>query len=290
MRRILAFLALLCLVGLTTWFATGPTSTSSIAAQWLLLALTSIAVALWLWIELKPAESDLGGHIQAFSAIFTIVAIFIAAGICSLEGRDKVRLSFSLETSVIRATKAVPPDEVLLMIRVPVQNQGERNVVIQCLGIDVLRPDPANPGLQRSSDWLEEMQLVRTNSRRIAYDSRITNTCVSEAMGRVHGQGKAPDPASIRPLFMWRPMILRPGETDDVHFEIPISCVNPFVRVLVKMRVNPNDLKGYETKTIVPLTDICSGTAVTQGGVSTPTVGTGDEPVSASTPEPTPKT
>jgi hypothetical protein len=289
-RKILAILALLCFVGLAAWFAVGPTSTSTIAAQWLLLALASIAVALWLWIELKPPASNLGDHVQAFSAIFTIVAIFIAAGIYLLEGRDKVRLSFSLETSVIRVTGAGRQNEVLLMIRVPVENHGERSVVIQCLGVDVQRPDPEHPGMRRSRDSPEEMFLIRNDSPPIDFDSRITDACIGGTVNRLRRRGRIADRASVRPIYMWQPMTLKPGETDDVHFEIPIRCENPFVRILVKMRVNPDDIEGYETKTIVPLTDTCSGAAVTRGGVSTPTVGTGDEPASASAPAPAPGT
>jgi len=275
-------------MALAARFATGPTSTSSIAAQWLLLALASIAVALWLWVELKPAASDLGDHIQAFSAMFTVVAIFIAAGLYFLEGRDKVRLSFALQTSVIQPTLADRTDQVLLTVRVPVENQGERPVAIRCIAIDIQNPDPENPGLRRStmSYALEEMQLVRNEAPPIAYDNAISEACIRESLDRLRRRGLPADRTTIRPVFMWRTLRLKPGESDDLHFEIPISCAHPFVRILVKLRINPADDDGYETKTIVPLSDTCAGTAVMRAGVSTPTVGTGAERISDAAPPP----
>lgn len=288
MRRIVAGLAFLVLLALATWFAVGPASTSSIVAQWFLLALLSIAVALWLWVELKPAGLDLGDHLQAFSAIFTVVAIFIAAGLYILEGRDKVRLSFALETSVVRPTMADTTDQVLLAVRLPVQNQGERRVLIQCIAIDVQNPNPADPELRRSTHRfaLEEMELVRNEAERIAYDTPITDACIRAGMTRLQRRGLPADPATLRPVFMWRPMTLKPGESDDLHFEIPIRCTHPFVRILVKLRINADDAEGYETKTIVPLGDTCAGTAVTRAGVSTPTVGTGADDAGDSSPRP----
>ncbi len=279
MRRIFAALTLLALIALIAWFARGPASTSSIAAQWLLLALASIAVALWLWVELKPAGTDLGDHVQAFSAMFTIVAVFIAAGLYFLEGRDKVRLSFALETSVIRPTLAATTDQVLLTVRVPVENQGERRVSIRCIAIDIQNPDPERPGLRRSENLyaLEEMQLVRNEATPIPYDNPISEACIRASMNRLQRRRQPADRATIRPVFMWRTLSLKPGESDDLHFEIPISCAHPFVRILVKLRINEDDRDGYETKTIVPLSDTCAGTAVTRAGVSTPTVGTGAE-------------
>lgn len=283
LRRLLAAAALLLLIGVAVWLALGPASTGSIAAQWVLLALASTALALWLWIELKPKDSDLGSHVQTFSAVFTIIAVFIAAGIYFLEGRDKVRIAFSLETSVVRLPGSGEQKQVLLAIRVPIENKGQRPVSIQCIGIDVQRPATEEGDLQRSRTDREEMQLQRIAIEPIAYETPRSTDCINRMVRRHHRSREI-----VRPLFMWPMLTLSPAEVDDVHFEVPVSCTLPFVRVLLKIRVNPDDAKGYETKTIVPLHDICQGTTDTGEGVSTPSLGTGTENPSPSAPSPQP--
>lgn len=276
MRKIAAYSVMLLLIAGAIWFSTGPASASSVAAQWFLIGLASTSLALWAWIGVKPNSSTIGENIQTLSAIFTIIAVFVAAGIYFLERRDRARLSFGLETSAVRPILgAQHPDSVLLTIRVPVENKGERRVKIDCLAIDVQHPAPG-VSLARSSWTREEMQLVRLGEQ-IPYETtpEVRGCLVADAI-RLRAQA-----ALVRPLFMWRPMELEPSEADDRYFEVPVSCTYPFVRVLLKIRITAEDERVYETKTIVPLADICRGQTESTGGVSSPTLGTGDDATTA---------
>lgn len=281
MRRAVAYLITLALIGMAIWLSFGPTSASTVAARWFLIGLGSTAVALWAWAAIKPDSSSLGDSVQTFSAVFTIVAVFIAAGIYFLERRDRARLSFGLEATAIRPSKATGgrQDSVLLVIRIPVENKGERSVTINCMGVDVLHPDPRATSLERSVTTREEMQLVRLGEQIPFEGTANIEPCIAATTSRT-GWSRP----RIRPLYMWPQMTLEPSEADDRYLEVPVSCDHPFVRVLLKIRINADDERVYETKTIVPLTDICGGQAESTGGVSSPTVGTGDNGGTTSAP------
>lgn len=89
------------------------------------------------------------------------------------------------------------------------------------------------------------------------------------ATKRLRTHRRVPE-ASVRPLFMWAPLRLEPNEVDNRHFEIPVSCAYPFVRILSKMRVNPEDTFGYEEKAIVPLWDACRGESASSSAIGNP--------------------
>ncbi|HVQ06987.1 MAG TPA: hypothetical protein VMS43_00990 [Allosphingosinicella sp.] len=238
-------------------------------------------MALWAWATIKPESSSLGDSVQIFSAVFTIIAVFIAAGIYFLERRDRNRLSFGLEVTAIRPSTASGgrQDNVLLAIRIPVENKGERQVTINCIAVDVMYPEPSARGLVRSVITREEMQLKRIEERIPFETNDNIEPCIQGTVDRTKWTRDR-----VRPLYMWRPLTLEPSEADDRHLEVLVSCAHPFVRVLLKIRINPRDPRVYETKTIVPLTEICGGRVESTGGVSSPTVGSGDN--GGSTPAP----
>ena len=204
---------------------------------------------------------------QGAAGAVTIVALFIAAGVYFLERKDRVRLQFD-----VSATRVFFPDvrgasrvnsgtgDVLLGIRVLVTNNSARRVELNCISLGVFGSAAAQT-IGRSADTPEEMHLdsiIRSipyerddGNPRHAEDMKKLQECLADELRR----------RNPRPLFMWRPLRLEPSDADDLYFELPINCRYRFVRVLVKLRLNPGDRDVYETKAIVPLAEVCEGRA-----------------------------
>jgi hypothetical protein len=242
-------------------------SVLAVSARW--VAITLVVAGLILWVSPKfGLPGSFAERVQTLSAFFTAFAIVVAAVVYFLERRDQTKLVTSLDIHVVRPTSGDEPVKyVLLAVRAPVENKGNRIVQIECMGIDVLVPAPGDQ-LQRSSSYLEEMQLQQLGEQ-IAYDTKTTRQCVQAAEQRRHAA-----PGSMRPLFMWPVLKLEPSEQDDQYFEIPVSCKYPFVRVIWKMRVKPQDIFSIETKATVSLWDACRGEIGVTSATVQPTIQT----------------
>lgn len=251
--------------------ASSPLTVISVTLLCSVAVLILVLVGAWLSKWLSPSWPEHASFAQGFGAIVTVFALFIAAGVYFLERRDKPRIAYSVDATVIRPTSSAGRQEsVLLTIRVPVENKSSRRIEIRCMAIDVLVARAGEP-LARNPSSPEEMQLTPINER-VSSQSRFADACMrgEEAL---HGLPRG----TVRPLYIWPPLFLEPMEIDDRYFEIPVDCESPFVRVIVKMRVNPGERGVYETKTIVPLSDTCRGETESSSGVSRPTVEAGAE-------------
>lgn len=189
---------------------------------------------------------------QGLGAAVTIFALFIAAGLYLVERKDKAKLR--LDVSAARAlipTRGAGPARVLLGIRVLITNNSDRQIVMRCAAVDVLQPS-RQAALARAGAS-EDMQLDPI-SPPIGYRNPDDSACLyADARRRSRSH-----PVPVRPLFMWDTLLLEPNEADDLYLEVPVGCDSPFVRVLVKLRINPDDRYGYETKAIIPLDEICA--------------------------------
>lgn len=196
-----------------------------------------------------------GDTAQGLAGISAIVAFIVAASIYFLERKDKPRIEFEV-TATRALIPAQPPGRasVLVGIRVLVKNNGNRQVVLQCVTLDMFRP-VVGTTLARNPGAPEEMMLEPIPER-IAYPRTFDRDCLRQEEAR-----KGLRRNSVRPLFALSPLTLEPSEPDDGYLEVPVSCDYPFVRVLVKIRIRPDDELGYETKAIIPLREVCEGNA-----------------------------
>jgi hypothetical protein len=260
------------------------TPTYSIIAFWMLAGIVIGGGLLWAGAKLDPEGQRLSNVAQGVAGLVTIVALFIAAGFYFLERKDKPSIVFNVDAA--RAFIGEPgvggrpggPGHVLLGIRLLVTNNGARRVTLKCIALSVFHP--LRPGRFVRSGANEDMQLAPLTEH-IAYDvpngrpphdfdvDQI-NHCLDQDLARARAR-RSPTTtrAQVRPLFMWSPLTLEPNDVDDRYFEIDVDCREPFVRVLVKMRIEPDDANGYETKAIIPLAEICLGHA---SGMAAPVV------------------
>ena len=189
---------------------------------------------------------------QGYAAIVTVVALFVAAGFYFVERKDKPSIEFNISTArALIPGRGRAPAEVLLGIQILVKNNSSRQVVMSCLALDLYQP-PSGETLTRNPGAPEEMGLDQI-PRVATYSARVLPACIRRE------ERRAANGVTIRPLYMWPPLTLEPNEADDGYFEVPVSCNQPFVRVLVKLRLQPDDELSYETKAIIPLREICEG-------------------------------
>lgn len=237
------------------YFASSPQSFASVLLLCLLLVIGIAIVAILLSGWVTRRWRSFAATAQALAAITAIVALIVATNIYFLERRDQPRILFDITAS----RSLVPgaggdPDSVLVGLGVFVRNEGNRRIEVRCLTLDLFRPAAGAP-LARSEGAPEEMAL-EAFPERVGFHPGFDQGCLrAEEARKDYPRG------SIRPLYAWAPLTLEPGEADDAHFEIPVSCEHPFMRVLVKIRLQPDAPLGYETKAIIPLREICEGNA-----------------------------
>ena len=270
--------------------AIAPDSTASVMLRWFFAAAFMTGILVWAGVVIDPRHQGLSTVAQGIAGVATVVALFIAVGVYFLERKDKPSITFSVDAA--RALLAQPSGarggggrNVLLGIRVLLTNNGNRRVEMKCIALALFRP-VRSERVERNAGAPEEMMLEpvveyiaydRPNGRGGAHDRDVAqiNACIDRDLKRIRDRtGNQGLPrAAVRPLFMWSPLRLEPRDVDDRYFEIQASCRDPFVRVMVKMRVDP-DTEVYETKAIIPLAEICSGA---ESGVATP-MASGTEP------------
>ena len=264
--KICAGIVAALIVGGTGWWVWHSQSTASVSMLGLVGALALLAIALVWSIKASTKWEATKTVAQGIVPLITIVAVCIGAGLYFLERKDRLRISFSVETSVVRLTPGTrPARQVLLTIRIPIENKGERQVVIRCMSVDVLHP--AVDLATRRNDFATEELAMESIREPINYRSVDSARCLEGEEALLHRPA-----GSIQPLFMWDALQLEPNDMDDRYLEIPVSCDYPFVRVLVKIRISPGDVMSNETKTIVPLADTCSGAQDSHAGISRPTI------------------
>jgi hypothetical protein len=270
--------------------AIAPAATASVMLRWFFAAAVMTGVLLWAGMVLDPRNQGLSSVAQGIAGVATVVALFIAVGVYFLERKDKPSITFSVDAA--RALLAPPGSaqggarrNVLLGIRVLLTNNGARRVEMKCIALALFRParadrvarNPGSPEEMELEPIVEQIPYDRPNGLGGAHDRDVAqiDACIDRDLARVRGRTGDPDipRGAVRPLFMWSPLRLEPRDVDDRYFEIQASCADPFVRVLVKMRVDPGS-EVYETKAIIPLAEICSGA---ESGVATP-VASGVEP------------
>jgi hypothetical protein len=285
-RHLYFVLAVILFVALCV--AIAPAATASVMLRWFFAAAFMTGVLLWAGMLLDPRNQGLSSVAQGIAGVATVVALFIAVGVYFLERKDKPSITFTVDAA--RALLSRPAAgqgparrSVLVGIRILLTNNGARRVEMKCIALALFRPARADR-VERNSGAPEEMQLEpivepiaydRPNGRGGAHDRDVAqiNECIETDLNRV--RRRTGDPgitrSAVRPLFMWSPLRLEPRDVDDRYFEIQADCGDPFLRVLVKMRVDP-DSEVYETKAIIPLAEICSGAesgveaAVASGG------------------------
>ncbi|OYY89480.1 MAG: hypothetical protein B7Y45_11500 [Sphingomonas sp. 28-66-16] len=193
--------------------------------------------------------------VQGVAAMVTMCAVFVAGGIYFYQRQDRLRYAFSVETKVVDVGDTTPSQQVLLMVRVPIENKGARQLTLNCasLGLYGLRRNHVG-ALSRNDKFSEDLEMeplvptVRQSEQR---------RCLTAEESYRHWR-----PGSIHPFFMWTRMVLEPGESDDNYFETLVPCNYSLLRVLVKMRPDFAYLhNNTETKVIVPLADVCNGKA-----------------------------
>ncbi len=195
-----------------------------------------------------------GDTAQGLAAISAIVAFGVAAHIYFLERKDRPRIEFDITaTRAVLAQRSGRPS-VLVGIRVLVTNNGNRQIELKCVTLDMFRPR-IGAALTRNPGAAEEMMLEPFPDQ-IPFPRRFDTQCLRSEEDR-----KRLPRNSVRPLYAWAPLTLEPSEPDDGYFEMPVSCEYPFIRVLVKIRMTPDAQLGYETKAIIPLREICEGHA-----------------------------
>ena len=199
-----------------------------------------------------PARSDFSEFAQGLASIVTIIAIFIAAGLYFLERRDRVRLAFAVEANVIQlARSGSAARQALMTVRVPVENKGAQNVTLQCIAVEIYGLG-AQEGLRRNPASPEEIAMASLPG--------VPNAPEAPAeCDRAEERRSGAAANSVRPLFRWAPLFLEPQEIDDLYLEMPVSCEFSLLRILVKLRVSPQNPIAYESKIVVPLSDVCSG-------------------------------
>lgn len=287
-RHLYFVLAVILFVALC--IAIAPDATASVMLRWFFAAAFMTAVLLWAGMALDPKNQGLSSVAQGIAGVATVMALFIAVGVYFLERKDKPSITFTVDAarallSRPGGTRGGPGRNVLLGIRVLVTNNGARRVEMKCIALALFRP--ARPDRVARNPGAPEEMLLEPLVTRIPYDRpnglggahdrdvAQIDACIDRDLARIRGRtGDQNIPRSaVRPLFMWSPLRLEPHDVDDRYFEIQGSCADPFVRVLVKMRVDPES-EVYETKAIIPLAEICSGA---ESGVAIP-MASGVEP------------
>lgn len=286
-RHLYFVLAVILFVALCV--AIAPAATASVMLRWFFAAAIMTGVLLWAGMVLDPRHQGLSSVAQGIAGVATVVALFIAVGVYFLERKDKPSITFTVDAA--RALLSQPDARgarrnVLLGIRVLLTNNGARQVEMKCIALALFRPGRADR-VTRNAGAPEEMQLEpvveqipydRPNGRGGAHDRDVAqiNACIDRDLTRIRGRTGDPNipREAVRPLFMWSPLRLEPRDVDDRYFEIQANCADPFLRVMVKMRVDP-DTEVYETKAIIPLAEICSGV---ESGVSVPMADGGQPP------------
>lgn len=230
---------------------------------WWLLAAAALG---GLFLLLRRVLPELEQYGQAMFGMVSALAIIAAGALYYMERRDKPKLQFTIKSDAIRIGRAGQrQSEVLLKLVVMAENRDTRLVTIQCLASD-FSGLPAGEPLVRDPGSASDMTFTRLweaipYDRDDGGDIRHCLEVVTKKWG-----------PKARPTFMWPELLLEPGQADDVYFEKPISCEYSLVRVLVKVRVRPEDRYGYETKVIVPLTDLCRGEGGIRESVTSSTV------------------
>ncbi|HYJ53724.1 MAG TPA: hypothetical protein VEW04_11190 [Allosphingosinicella sp.] len=259
--------------------------------RWFFAAAIMTGVLLWAGMALDPRNQGLSSVAQGIAGVATVVALFIAVGVYFLERKDKPSITFTVDAarallSQPGAARSGARRNVLLGIRVLLTNNGARQVEMKCIALALFRPGRAdrvtrNPGApeeMRLEPVAEPIPYDRPNGRGGAHDRDVAqiNACIDKDLDRIRRRSGNRDlpRESVRPLFMWSPLRLEPRDVDDRYFEIQASCADPFLRVMVKMRVDPES-EVYETKAIIPLAEICSGA---ESGVATPMASGGQPP------------
>jgi hypothetical protein len=208
-----------------------------------------LAFAVYYFTKRRRANwPEFSAFAQGYAALVTVVALFIAAGIYFVERKDKPSIEF--EVSAARAlipARERSPAQVLLAIQIRVKNNSSRQVTMNCIALDMYQPVTGQI-LRRSGGAPEEL-LLEQLPRSAEYPRDVVPACIRREQSS----------QAVRPLFMWPPLVLEPNEADDRYFEVPVSCAYPFVRVLVKLRLRPEDRLSYETKALIPLREICEG-------------------------------
>lgn len=241
-----------------------PSAAFTTALRWTIVAVAILFALMLLMRAADPQNSKWEDLAQGAAGAVTVVALFIAAGIYFLERKDRVKIQF--EVSSTRSLLPVGNEgasrpnprhrTVLVGIRVLITNNSARRLEVNCISLGLFQP-VGTGSVARSWASLEEMRLEPI-AVPIPYDREDGNPRHALALGQVR-QCLRQDQArhNARPLFMWRPLTLEPSEADDRYFEYPVGCQYPFVRVLVKIRMNADDDDVYETKAIIPVDDIC---------------------------------
>lgn len=240
MNKLRTATAVLALVALAVLLYLQPPSTLSVVALCMLLAAALILAASAVSSRAGQQWKRIAATTKDLVPIVTIVAIAIAAGFFFLERRDRFRLSFNVETSVVGLgdEEELGKQKALLTVRAPVENRSSRQLEIDCMSIDVLQPEQVTLARRVGQP---EMALERIREN-IAYAD--PNNCFPER--------------GDRPLFLWEPLVLEPNDAGDRYFEVTLDCDKPIARVEVKLRVNPRDSRGYESRAVVPLASACT--------------------------------
>lgn len=232
------------------------------AAFWFaLLALVVICLAWVTYKALFPPPHEAAQFAQGLGAVVTIVAIFVAAGIYFLERRDKPRLSPTLSLNAIRLSGSDKSnDQVLLIVRLAIKNEGQRQVEIRCMSLALLGVKPGQKILRVPPDS-EEMSFFPISDPINYTPGQACNSAEEKRRGWSAGK--------VRPLYRWGLALrLEPGESDDRYFEMPVDCDYALLRVLAKFRINPEDPFGYEVKDMISVAKVCAGDREIASGIA----------------------
>ncbi|MGZ8285780.1 MAG: hypothetical protein ACXW27_08195 [Allosphingosinicella sp.] len=230
---------------------------------WLLIACVFIGI---LFFVLKSHHDKLGNYGQGLFGLVSVIALLAAGGLYWIERRDQPKLAFTVKAQAFPLGPATRRQkEVLLSLVVLIENKGSRKIEVSCVAADFsalkaggsLARDPSS-----SSDMIFE---------RLAEDINYEAADASGRIGRCLERTEAKWGPQARPTFMWPHVSLEPGEIDDVYMEKAISCRFSLVRMLVKVKADPEDRYGYESKSVIPVGDVCRG-GKGDGGTSSATV------------------
>lgn len=218
------------------------------------------------WLPESKASAE---FLQGMAAVAALIALCIAGGIYFVERSDRPRLSFGIDADVVPTSAPDrTPENVLLFVRIPVTNTGRQQLTVPCIGLDVegLRAG-STPGRKRL--YPEELAFERIREP-IAFKAASAGRCI-------HGEAERSLLAAedVRPLFMWDTLELEPNQTSYLYFEMVVPCSYSLIRVLVKFRIDPDEGVSSESKTVVPISAVCSRDADARAGTSGPRVDTG---------------
>ena len=255
---------------------------------WLAAAIVAaLIVALGALYFLRPEEQgklqEWTNFSQAVFGMVSAIAIMVAGIFYFVERRDKARLDVDIEAKVHRLwpqdAETVPfgdagPRELLLTVRVPIENKSYRKVLLRCLSVDILAL-PSGAALERRNPSQDLIFRRLAHHEYIAYDAALREADGSirspdeDILACLAAERKRHPGADVRPLFMWRRLHLEPGEADDVYFEKAVSCDYSAVRIIVKLRRAP-DTQVHESKTVLPIVDTCRGLRETRSSGAQP--------------------